>query len=265
MLGFPRAQLPGMFRRCATPDPGRFRCSHLTLSDLLLDANGIKDYQLSGPAWMKDQSFDITAKVPAGATKEQTRQMLQRLLTDRFQLTLHRETRDTAVYALEVAPGGPKLKESDYVPPQTTQPPDPDRARKLVQEQVEAMRNGGPPQPPKPGHLNWSTNNGVNRIAGSGQTIARLVETLSEQLDHPVVDQTGLTGKYDDSIEFASMNAPAAIAPVPGAAPDGALPEVASAPSVFKAIQKLGLKLEPKKSQVEILVVDQAEKKPAEN
>lgn len=89
----------------------------MSLADLIPAAFKVKPYQVSGPDRMRFERFDILAKMPDGATKEQVPEMLQSLLAERFQLKIHRETREGPIYALVVAKGGHKLKES---------PPDPD-------------------------------------------------------------------------------------------------------------------------------------------
>src|SRR3984957_6575401 len=72
----------------------------------------VKESQISGPDWLNAERCDIVAKLPAGATREQIPAMMQTLLADRFKLTLHRESKDLPVYALVVAKGGIKAKES---------------------------------------------------------------------------------------------------------------------------------------------------------
>jgi uncharacterized protein (TIGR03435 family) len=102
-------------------DGSRVDIGSVTLADLISMAHKLKSYQISGPDWMNAQRFDILAKMPEGATKEQVPEMLQALLAERFQLKIHRETRDQSVYALVVGKGGSKLKES---PPDSETPPE---------------------------------------------------------------------------------------------------------------------------------------------
>ena len=112
-----------------TSDPGRVDYRSISLSTLVMDAYDIKRYQFSGPSWMDSERFDIVAKAPPGATKEQVRLMLQNLLAERFKLTLHHEEKELPMYSLVVAKSGPKIKESaeetapkDAAPPEA-QPP----------------------------------------------------------------------------------------------------------------------------------------------
>ena len=97
-------------------DAARVDIGFMSLADLIPIAFKVKPYQVSGPDWMNVQRFDILAKLPEGATKEQVPEMLQALLAERFQLKVHRENRDQSVYALVVAKGGSKLKESSPEP-----------------------------------------------------------------------------------------------------------------------------------------------------
>ena len=94
-------------------DPGRVDWNNVSLRQMVTDAFNVKDYQVQGPDWLGSQRFDVVAKIPAGTTKEQYRLMIQKLLTDRFKMTFHREQKEHAAYALVVAKGGPKFKESD--------------------------------------------------------------------------------------------------------------------------------------------------------
>ena len=94
-----------------TSNPGLVRCVSCTLSDLILKAYDIDEYQVSGPGWL-DTPLDVSARLPAGATQEQYRLMLQDLLAKRFKLAFHREKKDVPGYALAVGKGGPRLKET---------------------------------------------------------------------------------------------------------------------------------------------------------
>ena len=93
-------------------DAARVDIGFLSLNDLILLAYKVKQHQLIAPDWAKNQRFDILAKMPEGATKEQVPEMLQGLLAERFGLTFHKEMKEQSVYGLVVGKGGPKLKES---------------------------------------------------------------------------------------------------------------------------------------------------------
>ena len=137
----------GMFRVMmrggpGSADPGQLTYSNVTLKNVLMNAYGVKGYQISGPSWLDSERYDIAAKIPKGATKEQFMLMLQNLLAERFKLTLHREKKDLPMYALVVGKSGPKMKES-------------------VDGAVPADGAGPPPPPPPPG--------GPLGIAGGGR------------------------------------------------------------------------------------------------
>ena len=265
-----------------TPDPGQVRMKNMSLKDLIVDAYGVKRYQVSGPDWLDSERFDIQAKVPAGATKEDVNVMWQNLLKERFGLALHRETKEMPMYALVVAKNGPKLKESVVDP---NAPPAP----------MPVMEGGPPPPRPtmgkdgmpqmpvsmrRPGSFMMMMMNGHMRLMGTGTTITDLTENLNRQLDRPVSDQTGLTKKYDITLDFSpegmmrGMPGPppgAMMAPPPGGAGGGGdgvvrAPEGGEVPTLPVALQEqLGLKLEAKKGPVELLVIDHIEKTATEN
>ncbi len=94
-------------------NPGRVTYAFSTIRDLMVDAYGIGRSQITGgPNWLHSERFDIVAKAPAGATKEQVKVMLQNLLAERFKLTLHHENKELSMYALVVGAKGHKLKDS---------------------------------------------------------------------------------------------------------------------------------------------------------
>jgi uncharacterized protein (TIGR03435 family) len=263
-------------------DGKRVDIGNFGLMQLICKAYDVKAYQVSGPSWLKTvglsgQRFDIVANLPEGATKEQVPQMLQALLAERFKLVIHRESKDQAVYAMVIGKGGLKIEES--------QPP-------------AASPDGAVPNPAVTGSSSVSvsqTKGGAVVSDGSGKqqkmtpspdgksmrfeiwgaTLAELAEGLSPMVDHPIVDMTGLTGKYHVTLDISMqelMNiARAAGAAVPAAegGGDASKPaELASDPggsSLFATIQTLGLKLEPRKSPMSFIVVDTVEKMPTEN
>jgi len=231
---------PGLvMRACNTPDPIRFECTSFSLRDLLLIAYGIGDHQLSAPEWMNAARFDIVAKLPEAAGKEQANLMLRQLLVHRFRIGVHRENRELAGYALRVGPHGPKLTESKGPPVQR----DREAVMKVMRANMDARMAAGPPS------------GGGRQFSGKDKDIHWLVTTISKAIGQPVTDETGLTGKYDLSLEYSTSG--------PRAAVDSDAPED---PSIFQAVQsQLGLKLEPTKMTVQVIVVDKAEKTPAAN
>jgi uncharacterized protein (TIGR03435 family) len=276
-----------------TSDPGQISYSFLSLRNLLAQAFDLKTYQVSGPDWLDSERFDIVAKAPKGATKGDVRIMLRNLLKERFQLAFHRDKKELPGYALVAGKSSPKMKESedqsdpnaapasgaspDAAPP----PPPPGEPGRL-----KVGKDGMPELPPgvqRPGIMMMAamSPNGIRmKLSGHSATSAQLAESLSNQVDRPVVDMTGLTARYDFTLDFApdpsAMMAkmgpmPAGMMPPPGAGgggdtvPRASLPETDAA-TVFAAVQsQLGLKLEAKKAPVEMLVIDHLEKTPAEN
>src|ERR1700687_2395223 len=103
-------------------DAGRVDIGFFSLHELIPLAYDVKSFQLVGPAWLSAQRFDILAKMPDGATKEQVPAMLRALLEERFKLVAHRENREQQVYSLEVAKNGVKFKEAP-VESAPTEPP----------------------------------------------------------------------------------------------------------------------------------------------
>src|ERR1017187_575842 len=92
-------------------DPGTFTYSNVTLKILVTMAYNLKDFQVEGPDWIDSVGFDLIAKMPAGTTKDQAALMMQTLLSERFKLEFHRETKQMPVFALVVGKGGSKMKE----------------------------------------------------------------------------------------------------------------------------------------------------------
>ncbi|HEY3840173.1 MAG TPA: TIGR03435 family protein [Bryobacteraceae bacterium] len=212
--------------RVGPPIAGNRFTSGGNLKQLIIYAWDLKVYQLfGGPAWVANPStdtdyYDIKAKAEGDEplTESRARQLMQTLLADRFQLRLHRESKEMPVYALVVGKAGPKFKDS--APDSTTGM----RASVSVTTVTSTFKKS---------------------------QMSSLVRVLSGAADRPVLDQTGLTGFYDYKIEFAGDPAAAAAE--------------SSAASLFTAVQEqLGLKLEPRKAPIEILVIDHAER-PSEN
>jgi uncharacterized protein (TIGR03435 family) len=252
----------GMTGGPGTRDPGRFTCNSCNLSMLVTAAFDIKNFQLSGPNSLNTERFDVTATIAEGATKEQFRMMLQNLLAERFKMTVHHEKKEMPVYELVVAKGGPKLKET------VEDPASKDSA--VSPAPLEARGRGGPP----PGNGATMTFRfgaaGSSTYSAKGQTMEQFAVMLSNQVGKPVTDGTGLKGKYDYTLTFAAdvagMMAKQGIV-LPPPQPGGISPpaDADSGPTIFAAVQELGLKLEQKKGLVDVVVVDHIEKVPTEN
>jgi uncharacterized protein (TIGR03435 family) len=245
----------------------------------------VKGYQISGPAWIDTERFNIVAKVPKGASKDDVKLMLQNLLAERFKLALHREKKDLPMYALVVGKNGPKMKESPPDDPDSkdaTGPQDPadaaanqQKVKQAMETVVRNMKDGLPSPPALAGRgTSMMMMPGRARMSSSKETMSQFAEWLASQLDRPVVDQTGLTKNYGVTLEYAPESVGGrgpmgmALPPMPAGGEGGAPPEADSqaAPSLFTALQEqLGLKLEQKKGPVDLLVVDHLEKTPTEN
>ena len=226
----------------------------------------------------------MAAKVPAGATKAQSNVMLQNLLAERFKLVLHHSTKEWSIYGLLVAKGGPKLKESPKESADDAVAGSQPGGRGMDGPGRGMMGKDGKPQLP-PG-----TPKGTPMIIGEGQmmapggkirtiangvTIGEFVNRLARQLDRPVTDMTGLSGKYDITLDFAidpsimqaRMAAMGGGPPPPGTeSPEGAAQDPSGAATIFSALkEQLGLRLEARKGPVDLLVIDNVQKTPTEN
>jgi uncharacterized protein (TIGR03435 family) len=221
-------------------DGARADFGFVSLADLIAQAYRIKPYQLTGPDWMKQQRFDVTAKIPDGVSKDQVPEMLQALLADRFKLAVRRETKELPVYALVVGKNGLKMNEappeeaaaprsdtpgpvaSDHVAPPS--PPTaaggrgsfalgtPDGPVTVRQEGRGMVVTGGPE-----GTMRMSVGeNGNMRMEMSRMSMARLVDLLTTFVGRPVVDMTELSGAYQVALELPMqelMNMARAMAP----------------------------------------------------
>ncbi len=222
-------------------DPGFFRCENCSLGGLLTTAFDIGDYQLTGPDWLQNTRFDVSAKIAAGTTKAQFRMMLQNLLADRFKMTFHRDKKEMPVLNLVVTKNGPKFKESK--PPDPA--PDDDAPRQSGP--LKKDPDGFPVLPPGKGMM--AIMNGRAAMRSDEETMEALTGSLSGQLRLPVIDATGLNGKYSIAMFWVAGDSPDS----PG-------------PTIYTALQEqLGLKLESKRGSVDIVIIDHMEKAPTEN
>lgn len=251
-----------------TGDPGRVTCQQCALRFLITIAYGIFPDQLIGPAWLQDpegNKVTVTATMPVDTTKERFRLMLQSLLAERFNLTVHHETKDFSGYELVVAAGGPKL---------TPWEPDPNADASappgLDEQGFPRLRPGRPGVAFSMPRGRTGTIRTTHR-----QTMAEFARELGSDLNDSmgmpagspmprVVDKTGLTGLYEFRLEFEGTIA------MPGAPPPPAVDALdpgEGSPNLFTALEKqLGLKLVKAKSiPVDLLIVDRLDKTPTEN
>ncbi len=253
-----------------TPDPGQITWTNATLKTLLTIGYDVRPYQVNGPGWLDTERYDIIAKVPEGATKEQVNVMWQNLLKERFGMVVHHESKEFQVDELVVAKGGPKLKETTLdpnapPPPPPTGPPE---------GPLKRDKNGFP-EMNGPGLMMLiqmgATGGPVGHMVGRAQTLSQLVTALGNQTNRPVVDKTGLTGKYDFNLEYtpdmSRMPPPPPGLAGPGPAPGAPGAEASDPGSNLGAAlqQQLGLRLAPGKAKLDVVVVDKAEKVPTEN
>jgi uncharacterized protein (TIGR03435 family) len=225
---------------------------NVTLKMLIAFAYHLQQFQISGgPRWIDSEHFDIEGKAEnARADPEQLRLMLRSLFEDRFKLKVHYETKPSAVYALVVGKGGPKLKLS----------------------RDQSRQNVDGPSPPGVGPNHGAIRIGVGNLVGNAVTLSWFATMLSQRMDRVIVDKTNLDGRFDVQLQWAPIpgenpfdqggnKLPAAIVDNGGAT----LTADPSGPSIFSAIQEqLGLKLESAKAPVELLVIDHVEM-PSEN
>jgi uncharacterized protein (TIGR03435 family) len=218
-----RAGGEGSRREKIDHTPGSLTMRNVSMKSCIQWAYDVKNFQVSGPGWLETERYDVAGKAADPVPEAQLRLMLQTLLGDRFKLTLHREEKVLPVYALVVGKNGPKFKESET-------------------EGDSAF------QPGKSGKLSASA---------VRTTMPQLADLLSGPLRLPVIDQTGLKGRYDFNVDVAEYMAN-----------ESQMKEAKSDPAaiIFAVLQEqLGLKLESKKSPIQMLVIDTAEKVPTEN
>jgi uncharacterized protein (TIGR03435 family) len=205
--------------------PASVTMRNVRLKACIREAYGVQEPQVIGPDWLGDAWFDIFAKSASGASKAELREMLRTLLADRFKLTVHRDSKELQALILTVSKSGHKL---------------------------QAVDTEGSP----------SFETGNLNLTGRGATIGQMCDFIARQLHDPVIDQTGLTGRYNyflDIQPYFSEESRKATGPNGGPPPDAQA-------IIAVAVQKeLGLKAESKKVPVEVIVVDHVEKTPSEN
>ena len=257
-----------------TADPGRITWNNVSLFDLILNAYDVKRYQLSGPDWISAERYDVAVTVREGATNDQVRVMWQNLLADRWGVVVHRDSKVFQLDELVVGKGGAKLKETDLDPSATPAPGEP---LPLPPPGPPKLDKSGVPQLASPAlvmMMMMGPNGPSARMVGKAQTMEQLANGVANQLNHPVVDKTGLTGKYDFTLEFAPdpsifKGIAGMMMPPPGAPPPGAEAHAPDDPSGLNLAgalqQQLGLRLQSAKGPLDVIVVDKANKTPTEN
>ncbi|HLG57020.1 MAG TPA: TIGR03435 family protein [Vicinamibacterales bacterium] len=214
--------------------PGRYVGTNVTLRRVIgLAYLPVQEF-VGGPGWINTERFDIEGKSDKTPNQSQMLEMLRTLLADRFKLVVHREMREMPVYALTLA-------RSDGRPGSQLHPSEPCGTSAFAKASAgQGRRCGG-----------FSI--GAGTLSGKGVTMAQLAAELPSATEgRQVVDRTDLGGMFDVSLTWAAD----AI---------GTNPSPADAPSIFAAIQEqLGLKLEPTKAPIEVIVIDSAERPQAD-
>ena len=205
------------------PGPSSLTIRHLRMNECLAWAFDIVEPQIVAPNWSNDLIVDVTAKAPGPVPEAELRKMLQTLLAERFQLAFHRENRDMSALTLVVSSKGHKLTPADA-----------------------------------PGNPSFKT--GKLSLTGTGATLSQLTTFLSQQLREPVIDQTGLKGLFNYTLDINAY----VTDEMRKSGGDGP-PLEANSIIAAAMLSQLGLKVETKKTTVSMFVVDHLEKSVVEN
>jgi uncharacterized protein (TIGR03435 family) len=201
--------------------------THAKLQGLLSEAYSLRIFQISGPSWIESTYYDVTAKVPKGAGRLQMSEMLQKLLSERFQMQVRLETKESNGWALVVGRPPLKLKRTSLPGEPTVDHPD-----------------GVPGR--------WSSHefgSGTRKDVNHGESMHGLALTLWAQVGEPVQDVTGLKGAYDFTLELEGVERMASPSPA----------------SVWRALRECGLDLVRRRVQAKRLIVESATKTPTPN
>jgi uncharacterized protein (TIGR03435 family) len=248
-------------RMIVTPPGGRFNTTNIPLRQLIVFAYGDRvnglplNMEISGlPGWATSDGFDVQAQPEAGftPTPQQTQEMMQSMLEDRFKLKLRRETKDVPIFALVVGKDGVKMKLAENQTPfDPTGPP-------LGGPPATAPPSPGPGPMQMPGPIGHGTiMNGLGQLRAGAQPMAMLAGLFTSLAGRKVIDKTGLTGLYDIDLKWTPDQLPNG-APMP--------PEIdATGPAFSTAIQEqLGLRLVPETGKVDVFVIESVQR-PSEN
>jgi uncharacterized protein (TIGR03435 family) len=243
--------------------PGTLSAENVPLKLLIQEAYSVRPFQVQGlPGWIDSERYDLHAKARVDGPPEPLKRdammksfdemlvMLQVLLEDRFQLKIHRDTKEFPVYALSVAKGGSKLRKADCVMYDPENPPAPPAA--------------GEKRASFCGNINMGRSGSNRTLDAAGITMKDLIErALPNIVDRMVIDKTGLTETFNVHLEWGT-DAVLPSQPGAGGSDDPGKPAPSAdnqGPSIFSAIQEqLGLRLESTKGPVEVLVIDHVEK-----
>ena len=262
----------------------RVDLAFVSLRALLLLAFRAKGYELAGPDWLAETRVSVQATLPVGTTRQQVPEMLQRLLAERFHLVVHREPRLMEVHELVVGPGGHKMRE--------VQPADElDRkfpVNKFAQEngtlaQMDTVVDtpDGPVRTVQGDDLGRTTLTArtmykltlnIDRLGRRTQTLdatrmtmAELAARLTDVIGQPVLDRTDLRGMYQFHDVELPLDARVLEMARTSALRFGFTPPDVPNLSAPRAIEGLGLRLERRRSPVEVVVVDSIDRMPTDN
>jgi uncharacterized protein (TIGR03435 family) len=240
---------------------GRFRATNVPLRELIAAAYGtpqpLAAFQITGgPKWIESDRFDVVAKMngdpqpgPNGPPPA-IFPMMRNLLADRFHLVVHHETMDSPVYTLLLARSDGKLGSQLHTAAT-------DCAALMA---AARARGGAPPAPPAPGErMPCGTRMFPGNLSGGAMSMAQLANVLARFVNRTVIDRTGLAGNYDLDLQWTPDQIPQGRGETPPGAPP--LPPIdPNGPSIFTAVQEqLGLKLDPARAPVDVLVIDRVE------
>ena len=234
-----------------TSNPGTITWSTTSLVTLIATAYQVRPEQIANPEVLNRAGFDVIAKLPTGATKGQIPAMLRKVLEQRFHLTTHPETRESAVYVMSAAKSGSKLKAAD----EKAKPPGELRTIGVVQVDKDFFPVANP------GDGATLTFNGSIHLNARAVTTSKLADLLTAGAGRLVIDKTGLTGVYDARLIFSPQPSRNTAPPPPGFTTPNDGP-----PNIFTVLQQeLGLRLDPGKGPVKFIVIDHMDKTPVEN
>jgi uncharacterized protein (TIGR03435 family) len=218
----PGMERHGVGREIIQTEPNGVTMRNVSLRTMTRWAYHVTEYQVTGPDWIGSDRFDVSARAAQAVDEEQLRLMMQKLLVERFKMSAHRQTKEMQAYILQVGKSGPKFKESSSA----------------GESDVKADKN--------------------LTLTVAHTPVAKLVETLASIFRAPIVDQTGLTGKYD-----VVLNAGKYVTEMHSS--EGSTPPDPVA-IVSRGLQEeLGLRLDGKKMPVDLVVIDRTERVPEGN
>ena len=237
------------------------RVTGMSIKDYVGIAFGTRPQQIEGPEWIGSQRFDVVATIPDGVPSSQATAMLRTLLEDRFQLKVHRESKDLPVYVLGVSKAGARLTESKPDPNATAEPAGTVNVSGGGNNTGVGVNIGG----------GRSFAVADNQVQIRGMQMRDVAEVLTRFVDRVVVDQTGLTKTYDITLDLtpdefnairirSAVNAGVPLPPQAMRLLDNASPDTLSAP-----LSKFGITFEAKKAPLEVVVIDSVLKTPTEN